>query len=223
MVKKLTLVALVLAGLFTLAACTQLDVVGTESVTSFEKVAAAAGDLVAVDDVYGGYALNAPDGAARFILSRDFSKTSGLDVAVELDAQPFVNAGLDTAKLPESIKVQDNKLVIGTDLGSKGPAASAKPVDAYKQVVDQSRDSVKYHAALDHYGVELTGDNMFEWAKDIAANDKDIVFVLNPQPFIDAGVDVNAVEGWVFAKVPTMDKDNKPIEVDKLLKPFNLN
>jgi len=63
---------------------------------------------------------------------------------------------------------------------------------------------------------------MFEWAKDLSTNDKDIVFVLNPEPFLAAGVDPNDVEGWVFAKVP-VDVDGKPAEVDKLLKPFDLN
>ncbi len=52
-----------------------------------------------------------------------------------------------------------------------------------------SRGSISYHMALDHYGVALGGGNMFEWAKDLGANDKDIVFVLDPEPLIAAGVD----------------------------------
>jgi hypothetical protein len=63
---------------------------------------------------------------------------------------------------------------------------------------------------------------MFEWAKDMSANDKDIVFVLNPKPFIDAGVDPDRVEGWVFARVTVDDESGKPVELDKFLKPFNL-
>jgi hypothetical protein len=45
---------------------------------------------------------------------------------------------------------------------------------------------------------------------------------LNPQPFIDAGVKPDKVQGWIFAKVPVKDKNGKPEEVDKFLKPFNL-
>lgn len=82
---------------------------------------------------------------------------------------------------------------------------------------DMSREKIGYHGEMDHYNIDFGGGNMFEWAKDIAANDKDIVFVLNPGPFIAAGVDVNNIEGWAFAKVKTMDG-----EIDKLLKPFNL-
>jgi hypothetical protein len=53
-------------------------------------------------------------------------------------------------------------------------------------------------------------------------NDKDIVFVLNPDPFIAAGVDPARIEGWAFAKVTVDDENGKPIQVDKILKPFNL-
>lgn len=46
--------------------------------------------------------------------------------------------------------------------------------------------------------------------------------LLNPEAFINAGVDPSKVEGWVFAKVPVKDDNGKEIEVDKLLKPFDL-
>jgi hypothetical protein len=69
--------------------------------------------------------------------------------------------------------------------------------------------------------VDLGDGNLFEWAKDMRTNDKDMVFVLNPDPFIAAGVDPNRVEGWVFAEVTVDDADGKPIQVYKILKPFN--
>jgi hypothetical protein len=49
-----------------------------------------------------------------------------------------------------------------------------------------------------------------------------MVFVLNPEPFIAAGVNPNNIEGWAFAKVTVDDENGKPVEVDKILKPFNL-
>ena len=64
---------------------------------------------------------------------------------------------------------------------------------------------------------------MFEWAKDMGSNDKDIVFVLNPEPFIEAGADPEAIEGWIFGKVKVMDAKGRMIEADKLLKPYNLD
>jgi len=89
-------------------------------------------------------------------------------------------------------------------------------------LVELKRDAIGYHSALDHYGVDLGNGNAFEWAKDMSTNDKDIVFVLDPKVLTDAGVDPTKVEGWVFAKVKTMDANDKPIEVDKFLKPFSL-
>ncbi len=223
MAKKLTLVTLILAALFILASCTQLDVVGTDSTRSFEKMLASATSLVSEDEMNGGWSLMAPDGSVRFIWSRDFSKSPIHDVMLELDAAPFVNAGLDVSKLPAGM-AYDTMLMVGAKLGNQAIAYSGEvtPLASFKKLMELKREAIKYHAALDHYGVDLHDGNAFEWAKDMSTNDKDIVFVLDPKVFIDAGVDPDQVEGWVFAKVNTMDANNKPIEVDKFLKPFSL-
>ena len=223
MVKKLALVTLILAGLFVLASCASLDVVGTESVNSFEKMLGATTSLVSEDEMNGGWSLKAPDDSVRFIWSRDFSKSPIHDVMLELDAAPFVNAGLDISKLPAGMAYED-MLMVGTKLGTQAITynGEATPLASFKKIVELKRDVIKYHAALDHYGVDLGDGNAFEWAKDMSTNDKDIVFVLDPKMFIDAGVDPSKVEGWVFAKVNTMDANNKPIEVDKFLKPFSI-
>ncbi len=223
MVKKIALVALVLAGLFVLSSCASLDVVGTESVNSFEKMLGATTSLTSKDDMNGGWSLTAPDGSVRFIWSWDYSKSPIHDVMLELDATPFVNAGLDVNKLPAGM-AYDNMLMVGTKLGTQAITYSgeATPLASFKKLVELKRDAVGYHAALDHYGVDLGDGNAFEWAKNMSTNDKDIVFVLDPKMLMEAGADPTKVEGWVFAKVSTMDKDNKPIEVDKFLKPFSI-
>ena len=224
--KRLILIGL-LAVIIVIAAVIllqkDLDVVGKESVTSFGAVLSAAPDKVTPDETNGGWSLAAPDGTARFIWSRDYSKSPMHDVMLELDAQPFLDAGLDTSKLPDSFAFYDGKLMVGTKLGKDAFTYKGEvtPLASYEQIVSKYRDSVGYHAALDHYNVNVGNGNLFEWAKDMGKNDKDIVFVLNPEPFITAGVDPNAVAGWVFAKV-SVDVDGKPTEVDKLLKPFDL-
>lgn len=224
MIKKVGLSALVLAGLFVLSSCAQLDVVGKDAVNSFEKLMAASSALVSEDEMNGGWSLAAPDKSARFIWSRDYSGSPVHDVMIELDAQPFVNAGLDVSWLPEGMAYGD-MLMVGTKLGDKAITydGEATPFASFQKIVELSRESVKYHADLDHYGVDLSGGNAFEWAKDMSTNDKDIVFVLDPKVFLDAGVDPAKVEGWAFARVKTMDANSKPIEVDKFLKPFNLD
>lgn len=223
MKKKLISVVLVLLAALTIASCRQTDVVGNASISSFKEVLNAIPDNVTADEMNGGWALSAPDGSARFIWSKDFSKSPFHDVMLEFDAQPFIDAGLDVSKLPEGLAF-NSKIMVGTKLGTETLTydGEATPLASYEKIVELKRESIKYHVALDHYGVDLAGGNIFEWAKDMTTNDKDIVFVLNPQIFIDAGVDPAKVEGWVFAKVPVMDANGKPIEVDKFLKPFNL-
>lgn len=222
--KRILLTVLSLTALIGLSACNKLDVIGDKSITSFETVLNTAKNQVSEDTTYGGWSLAAPDGGARFIWSKDLSKTQTLDALLEIDAQPFIDAGLDTSKLPEGMLVGD-KIIVGTDFGNVSPAyeGDATPIKSYEQIVKVSRTSIKYHAALDHYGVDLSNGNMFEWAKDMEKNDKDIVYALNPQVFIDAGVNPQNVKGWVFAKVETMDKNGKKIQVDKFLKPFDLD
>lgn len=222
MIKKIILTAFSAIALVGLTACNKLDVIGDQSIKSFDAVLNEVGDNVNEDTSFGGWSLEAPDGAVRFVWSQDFSKTTTYDAYLELDAQPFIDAGLDTSKLSDGILVGD-KLILGTDFGSDALSYNGEitPLASYKKIVELYRNNITYHMALDHFGVDLKNGNMLEWAKDITTNDKDIVFVLNPEVFINAGVDPNNVEGWVFAKVPTMDEKGNDIEVDKLLKPFD--
>lgn len=216
----ITILVLVLAG-SVLASCAQLDVVGKTAVTSFESVLKVV--EAKADEMYGGWALNAPDQSARFFWSRDFSASSPHDVMVEVDAQPFISAGLDPAKLPAGMLVE-GKIMVGQSLGDLSFAKDkqASGAASFGQLVALKRDVIGYHEKLDHYGVDLGGGNKFEWAKDMAKNDKDIVFILDPAVLIAAGTDPAKVEGWVFAKVEVKDAAGKPVEVDKFLKPFDL-
>ncbi len=222
MKKKVVLTLLMSIVLLGLSGCGKLDVIGDQSEKSFEAVLSALQAKVSTDSNIDGWSLNAPDGEARFVWTKDFSKSS-TDVMLELEAQPFIEAGLDLSKLPQEM-VSGDKIVLAKDLGNDNITyvGEASPLDSYKKLVKHYRDSITYHTALDHYGVDIGNGNMFEWAKDMKTNDKDIVFVLNPQPFLDAGVDPTKLETWVFAKVETMDEKGNKIELDKFLKSFDV-
>lgn len=216
-----------------LAACSglkSLDVVGQESITSFDKVITTIPDQVKEDDRNAGWSLEAPDQSVRFIWSEDYSKSALHDVMLELDATPFLDAGLDPTKLPDNYAFYEDMLMVGQKLGNDpfNYQGDPTPLASYEQIVNHYRDVINYHTSLDHYGVKLGDGNMFEWAKDLNTNgynnenqDKDIVFVLNPQPLIAAGVDPDKVEGWVYAQVP-IEENGKTTQVWKFLKPFNL-
>ncbi|MEI6579105.1 MAG: hypothetical protein WCN92_06520 [Eubacteriales bacterium] len=208
----------------------KLDVVGKDSIRSFNNVLNAIPNNVKADEMNGGWTLSAPDGTARFIWSKDYSKSPVHDVMLELDAKPFIDAGLDTSKLPKNYAAYDGKLMVGTKLGNDilTYQGDPTPLASFEQIVNKYRASIGYHTALDHYNVNLGDGNLFEWAKDFSVNsstkenqDKDIVFVLNPAPLIAAGVDPAKVIGWKYAQVPVVI-DSKPTEVYKFLKPFNL-
>jgi hypothetical protein len=217
--------AVFLAALAALAvSCAKLDVVGTGSVKSFDAVLRRIPKLITLDDMNGGWSLAAPDGSVRFIWSKNYAQSPLHDVMLEMDAAPFIAAGLDPQRLPANFAFYEGMLMAGTKLGQEELryAGEVTPLASYEQIVKLKRSAIGYHGALDHYGVNLGDGNLFEWAKDLSSNDKDIVFVLNPEPFIAAGVNPNNISGWVFAKVTVDDANGKPVQVDKLLKPFDL-
>ena len=206
--------------------CERLDTVGNYSIRSFDDLVNAAPQLVSEAGLNFGWYFLAPDNSARFFWSRGFDESLLFDVMIEMDAEPFIAAGLDVSKLPDSFyfNSENNLLAVGIRLGAEQLRGQKdeSPLASYQQIVKLRRDIIGYHGAMDHYGIHLGDDNMFEWARDLNTNDKDIVFVLNPEPFIKAGVDPNKIEGWAFAKVPMEDRKGRMIEVDKILKPFDL-
>jgi hypothetical protein len=241
-IKILAALAASLTLMAALAACSglqSLDVVGRQSVASFDEVLKTIPDRIAADELNAGWALSAPDGSARFIWSGDFSSAPLHDVMLEFDARPFIDAGLDPGKLPDNYAFYEGgamggmggqTLMVGVKLGG-GKAdgeGGATALAAYEHIAGNYRDSINYHASLDHYGVKLGDGNMFEWAKDMQVNgyddsnqDQDIVFVLNPEPLIAAGADPEKIEGWTYAQVP-VEENGKTEQVWKLLKPFDL-
>lgn len=210
------LVSVAALVVITLSACSALDVVRKDAVRAFGDVLAS---LPAEEYETGRWKLTAPDGDAWFL----FDNTS---VDMVIDAAPFVAAGLDPSKLENAgehaIHPGGDSLYFASpgfdmlNLNGKDGALAQFEADAGFLGGD-----LGYHGALDHYNLTLGGGNLFEWAKDMGKNDKDIVFVLNPEPLIAAGVDPNVIEGWTFTKM-SVDIDGKMTEVDRLLKAFDL-
>jgi hypothetical protein len=217
-----------------LVGCAATDVVAKVANTSFAAVVAALGPSAEWSERDQSWVLSSPYGDHLF-LSSDFSRDNAGAVDLDLsdakfifDASPFIAAGLDVAKLPPAdgitYELEDDRLMIHFELCSDKfvPEARTSFEATFSELVKYQRSRIGYHEKLDHYGIKLGNGNMFEWAKDIATNDKDIVFVLNPDPFIAAGVDPAKIEGWLFAKVETKDDAGKIIQVDKLLKAYNI-
>ncbi|MDR1650159.1 MAG: hypothetical protein LBR87_00060 [Synergistaceae bacterium] len=203
------------------------DLVGQAAVTSFGEMISALEFPPAGDDMDKAWVLTDPDGDAAFWWRQEAKSGRMFDAYLCFDAEPFVKAGLDLKKLPDDMKgmLEDRgKLMIGKKLSDKPLEYEGEitPLSSFEQIVKLDRESIGYHAALDHYGITVADGSLFEWAKDMSKNDKDIVFVVDPKVFTEAGVDPLKVEGWVYDKVPLEDARGRKFEAEKFLRPFNL-
>jgi len=219
--KKLYSLAACMFLIIALTGCQELDIIGNNSVKAFEAVQAAS-TYVFKDDASGGWLLII-DESAVFFLSSDFSK-SEYDVAMMFTSEPFINAGLDISKLPEDMVVFEEILAAGNNYTDEAPNYSGEitPVASYEQIFKFKPEMIGYHDEDHHYMLHFGNGNMLMFARDISAQEKDIVFMLDPQPFIDAGVDVNNVEGWSYGSYETMTLDGKKVMVQRFVKTFDL-
>jgi hypothetical protein len=216
---------LLAAAAVVLASCSALDVVGRTAISTFQTLMDTTPSNVALDSPSNRWVLTS-QGGERFEWSADFSGTAP-NFRISLDATPFLAAGLDPSKLPAerySFDAGSKILSLSFEVGKQKFTYSGAitPVETFKKIVGAYRPIIGYHAALDHYGIALGDGNMFEWAKDMAKNDKDIVFVLNPEPLKAAGVDPAKITSWIFTKIPVKDASGKTVDVDKFVKPYNL-
>lgn len=210
----IALVGLIFVG------CQKTDVVVASGLKSFEALAA----VPALNTQLGadGYVtLTAPNGESVSMTTTP--EASDKDLLLTLDLAPFVAAGLDTTKLAEGYSATDNQLIIASEFTDKAyEKAATDAVSALNGLIGAQRDRFGYHEALDHYGIGFGNGNMFEWAKDMAKNDKDYVFVLEPTLLAEAGLNPESVEGWLYADVEVKGDDGQKQTVKKLLKPFDL-
>jgi len=200
-----------------LSNCSDLDVVKADAIRSFGDIL----KILPAEDYKGDsseWVLTAPDNAAWFCWKSQ-------EIQIVVDAQPFVSAGLDLSKLENGV-VNEDMLVYSSPLSDAGEQGA--PLKLFKKSAEFFRASLGYHPEMDHYNITPGNGNIFEWAKDLSTNgttgknqELDIVFALNPEPLIAAGVDTEKLEGWTYTQVP-VDIDGKPTKVWKILKAFNL-
>ena len=222
---KKIILALTVVTPLVLGGCAQTDVVGKYSISSFEAILNGAPNPVVFDEINNGWALKSPGGES-FTWGKDFSTANTPDLMMTLDGTPFLKAGLKAETLDQEMYLFDaatNTLMIHAEAGEEVSKydGEPQPIDGFKRLVKTHRDRIGYHEVLDHYGVKLGDGNMVEWAKDMATNDKDLVFVLNPKPLIEAGVDPEKVEGWIFTQVEVKNDQGQTEMVDKFLKPYD--
>ena len=92
-IKSMTIITLALVLVFAFTACQSADVIGNNAKTSFETLINKVSDKVAADEQSSSWSVASPEGE-RFLWSKDLAGSQ--DAAIEFDATPFINAGLDT-------------------------------------------------------------------------------------------------------------------------------
>jgi len=204
------LVAVLLTG------CASVDVILNYSPASLDKIVEANLSLVTDNTLNDHYFYLTVDGVTTLKVSHDFSLTGAEDLVLQTPLQPFVDAGLDPVKLGAGYRTDATTLYLVADFGA-GTGMKNTIIDSLFESAKADRSVLSYHAALDHYGIQLPAGK-FEWAKDSATNDKDIVFVIAAQPLTDLGVDVQNIEGWIFKTM----QDDAGKDFDVLLKPYTL-
>lgn len=216
-----SLILAVLAAAFLAVSCGSTDVVAKYAARSFGTAAGALGSPSP-----GEYRVLASPGGEELRLSAD--PGSPPRAVLSLDAAPFLEAGLDGARLPSgpdlSWTVEGGRLTGRFNLGASplGGKPDGSPADHMAALAASARDRIGYHAQLGHYGLSLGGGNLVEWAAEPAKNDKDWVLILDPAFLAAAGADPSRVRGWTLAKVPVDGPDGKMVEVEKLLLPYDL-
>jgi hypothetical protein len=132
------------------------------------------------------------------------------DVFIAVKAQPFLDAGLDLTKTPDTVFLNGDMLVLSFNVKDYKDATDA--VSALSNVLAANRSLLGYHKDLDHYGITL-GDHKVEWAKDPLTNDKDAVIILNGDTLTAWGVDLEVLANWVVMDMDGMTVALYPLDL----------
>ena len=215
--KKFSLLFIVVALVAViLSACAGTDVVLKYSPGSFDTIVKTFPKLVTDNTLKDHYYYLTVDGKTTLKISHDYNLTGSEDLVIQTPLAPFIKAGLDISKLGEGYRADASLFYLTADYG-KGTGMKDTVKDSLFESVKADRSVLTYHQLLDHYGIKLP-KGKFEFAKDIATNDKDLVFVIAAKPLADMGVDVQNIDGWLFKTM----KDTDGSDIDVLLKPYDL-
>lgn len=161
--------------------------------------------------------------------SNDMSANKA-DFAMVILAEPLISAGLDVEKLDKNVWLfeeagkdtmgmeQPARLILPYDISDTKMTTNSSS-DAMKALLDADADNLKYHEDKQHYVLNLGNTNEAIWTEQLGLNDSDMVFVLDAEPLITAGLDINKLEGsgWLFKEASDIDKTP-----DQIIKTFDL-
>ena len=209
MTKNIGIISIIFILLFT--SCSALDIIEKDSVRAFEDLL---DNFQVVDSGEELWKIALPDNSAWFEWGQH-------GISLIIDASPFISAGLNLNILANGLVCKDSKIYISSLMNLPITENKSPPLEQFQQCIHSLRSSLGYHPEMDHYNISIGNGNMLEWARNIESNEKDVVVVLNPGPFVAAGTKPNSIEGWIYTSV-SMHEKGKEVNISVLLKSFNL-
>ncbi len=214
-----------------LAACGNKDVeenITEKGINAFNEIVETYPDKKGFHDAMQHWGFEVESGE-KFEWSNDMSANKA-DFAMVVQAEPLINAGLDVEKLDKNVWLFEEA---GKDsMGMEQPALLILPYDisdtkttstesdeSMQALLAADNDNLIYHEDQQHYVLNLGGTNEVIWTEELGLNDSDMVFVLDAESLIAAGLDIDKLEGsgWVFKEAS--DKDKTP---DQIIKTYSL-
>lgn len=229
--KGIMVVALSSVIVLSLAACGNKDVeenITEKGINAFNEIVETYPDKKGFHDAMQHWGFEVESGE-KFEWSNDMSANKA-DFAMVVQAEPLINAGLDVEKLDKNVWLFEEA---GKDsMGMEQPALLILPYDisdtkttstesdeSMQALLAADNDNLIYHEDQQHYVLNLGGTNEVIWTEELGLNDSDMVFVLDAESLIAAGLDIDKLEGsgWVFKEAS--DKDKTP---DQIIKTYSL-
>lgn len=233
--KKYVTIFALSATILTLAAC-QRTVTGNETadkgLDSFNKIVSAYPESKGYHSELQHWGFALPSGE-KFEWTKDMSANVA-DFAMVMLADPLVEAGLDIDKLDKNEWLYEpaakddkgndlpNRLIKPFNLSDEKEESQGSE-DAMRRLLKYDKNIISYNEEQKHYGLSLGDGNEVQWTEELGINNADMIFVLKAQPLIDAGLDINKLEGsgWRFVEA---SKDNAGMgeNPDQIVKIFDI-
>jgi hypothetical protein len=233
-IKKIMLTALAVVLVVTVSGCQKSktgDVNSDNALESFSAILKEYPSQKGYHEALYHWGFKLPSGE-KFEWSSDMSANKA-DFALVMLADPLVEAGLDVEKLDKNEWLYEP--AGKDDMGENLPNRLIKPYnvsdnkvntdgseDSLKKLLKEDNSLIKYNEDQKHYRLLLGDGNEVQWTQELGVNNADMIFVIKAQPLIDAGLDVDKLEGsgWTFRE--TSNDNTVGENPDQLVKEFDI-
>ena len=189
-----------------------VDIVANRAIDSFESLGR---ELELHEESRQHYDLRSPDGTEVF--------TFGQSIMLTFDLAPFTVAGFVPQEYGNALVMGETTFSILADHAGVTPQDGDGGYDVFEAVLRSNRHALEYHMDHDLFELHLGHGNAFRWARDLQTNTRGMTFVLNPEPFIEAGLNPELLKGWALVDITVMHGADRGQRVPRLIKNFSLS